>query len=384
MSAERVPLTIRNNLLLLSCFVSSAAYGSIAMLLWMHASAASQVGSIVFIAASLLHIQNFTYRSRHVFMASCGPYVLYLAAALWAEFNGFSGYATPEMIAMVMLGVGFIINVRVAYKHSRKVMNEAMFENARAVKADKVKGAFLASMSHELRTPLNAIIGYAELLQDELAPDGADQQRRDLAKIERSGRHLLELINDILDHSKIEAGAMCIEAIATQPADIIKDVTDTLAPLAGANGNRIDVLLEPMPEVQTDPVRLHQCLLNLASNACKFTHNGTITIKGHHHRDRLMFEVADTGIGMADDRLSRVFEAFTQAESDTARKYGGTGLGLPITRKLANLMGGDVTAQSQLGKGSVFKIWVNAPVTDTGTPETDLAQALITKFSKAA
>lgn len=232
-------------------------------------------------------------------------------------------------------------------------------ESARdeATLANQAKSAFLANMSHELRTPLNAIIGYAEMLAEDAAPSRPDDAA-DLEKILSSARHLLDLINGVLDLSKIEAGKMLVQAEDFDAATIVREVESMAVPLARKNANVLAFNLPagPLP-MWSDSGKIKQALLNLVSNACKFTRDGTVTVEvSPGESGTIGFQVMDTGIGMTPDQLARLFEPFTQADDSTTRKFGGTGLGLAISRRFARLLGGDITASSSPGKGSIFKL----------------------------
>ncbi len=226
--------------------------------------------------------------------------------------------------------------------------------------ANRTKSSFLANMSHELRTPLNAIIGYSEILQEDVADLGQQNLILDLKKIESSGRHLLGLINDILDLSKVEAGKMDIFLEDVDIASLLEEVRAIIVPLAEKNGNSLELrLAENLGTMRTDRTKLKQSLLNILSNGSKFTQNGRLTLVADRFQaDKPMvrFAVSDTGIGMTEAQLGRLFQAFSQAEASTATKYGGTGLGLVITRSFCQLLGGDVTVASKPGEGSTFTI----------------------------
>ena len=226
--------------------------------------------------------------------------------------------------------------------------------------AGQHKSQFLANMSHELRTPLNAIIGYSEILQEDVADLGQDALAPDLKKIEGAGRHLLGLINDILDLSKIEAGRMDIFLEDVELVPLLEEVRALIVPLAEKNGNTLELrLAEGLGSIRTDRTKLKQSLLNILSNGSKFTENGRLTVVAERFEsDRRMvrFAVSDTGIGMTEEQLGRLFQAFSQAEASTAKKYGGTGLGLAISRRFCQLLGGDITVTSRPGEGSTFTI----------------------------
>ena len=227
--------------------------------------------------------------------------------------------------------------------------------------ASRSKSTFLANMSHELRTPLNAIIGYAEMLQEEAEDAGLDTYVADLKKVHGAGKHLLGLINDILDLSKIEAGKMDLFLETFDVREMIDGVVSTIAPLVEKNGNTLAVECpEGIGTMHGDLTKVRQALFNLLSNASKFTENGTITLAVARETvdgaDWLDFRVTDSGIGMTEEQVARLFQPFTQADASTTRKYGGTGLGLTITRRFCQMLGGDVTVESTSGTGSTFII----------------------------
>jgi len=226
-----------------------------------------------------------------------------------------------------------------------------------AEQASAAKSMFLANMSHEFRTPLNAISGYTQLIGMEMQDRGIDQWAEDLQKIERSGMHLLTLVNDILDLSRIEVGRMQFTREEFDLAALVEEVADAVRPSAERNGNTLAAGC-PSLALTGDSTRVRQALLNLAANACKFTHNGEVSIDvecgGPASSRFCLVRVRDTGIGITAEQMGRLFEPFVQADASTTRKYGGTGLGLALSRKLARMMGGDIWASSEFGQGSVF------------------------------
>ena len=225
--------------------------------------------------------------------------------------------------------------------------------------ASEHKSQFLASMSHELRTPLNAIIGLTEMMVTNVARFGTEKALEPLRRVNAAGTHLLSLINEVLDLSKIEAGKLELNLEPVNLARLIDEVVGTAGQLTEKNKNRLIVKAQDVGALTADSMRLKQILLNLLSNACKFTKEGEVALrvrKVADGRDWIELAVSDSGIGMTAEQQAKLFQDFTQADSLTARRYGGTGLGLAISRKLARLMGGDVTVASELGKGSVFTV----------------------------
>ena len=244
-----------------------------------------------------------------------------------------------------------------------------------AMRAAETKSQFLANMSHELRTPLNAIIGITEMLREDAEDEGQDDLVEPLGRIHRAGNHLLHLINEILDLSKIEAGKLELHLEEVGLAALSQDVAATAQPLAARNGNRLIVdCAGDIGSIRADATRLRQIILNLLSNACKFTERGEVRLGIGREPSWIAITVADTGIGMTAEQLGRLFQEFSQADSSTTRRYGGTGLGLAISRRLARLMGGDITVESTPGKGSTFTVRLPAEaapqreVADSGEP----------------
>lgn len=227
------------------------------------------------------------------------------------------------------------------------------------------KSEFLANMSHELRTPLNAIIGYSEMLIEEAKEMEPEEIVPDLERILGASRHLLAIINDILDLSKIEAGKMDLYRETFEIAPFIEDVVSIVKPMIEKNANRLEVLCpKDIGSMHADQTRIRQGLFNLLGNASKFTERGKITLSvaraETESTSRLTFSVSDTGIGMTPEQIQKIFRPFTQADNSTTRKYGGTGLGLTITKRFCQIMGGDVTVESEYGVGTTFTIHLPA------------------------
>ena len=241
-----------------------------------------------------------------------------------------------------------------------RLFDEIQDKNRQLAEASEHKSQFLASMSHELRTPLNAIIGLTEMMVANAARFGTEKAAEPLRRVNAAGTHLLGLINEVLDLSKIEAGKLDLNPEPLNLARLIDEVIGTAGQLAEKNNNRLVVDCdENVGLLSADPMRLKQILLNLLSNACKFTKEGEVALrvrKVADGRDWIELSVTDTGIGMTQEQQAKLFQEFTQADSLTARRYGGTGLGLALSRKLARMMGGDVTVTSEPGKGSVFTV----------------------------
>lgn len=226
-----------------------------------------------------------------------------------------------------------------------------------ALTASRHKSEFLANISHELRTPLQAIIGYNDLVREDLELECMDAQAEDLNKSIRSANNLLALINNILDLSKIEAGKMDLYLKAVNIKNLVNEAIDTVRPMANTNNNELNVNMGSLSSILTvDRQKLLQIFLNLLSNACKFTKNGVITFEIFSDNHFLHFSVADTGVGIAKDKLNFIFEQFTQVDGSQTRKFEGTGLGMAITQNFCQLMGSTITVESELGIGSVFKV----------------------------
>ncbi|MDM8567493.1 ATP-binding protein [Candidatus Halobeggiatoa sp. HSG11] len=251
--------------------------------------------------------------------------------------------------------------LRVSFAILQTKNEESQKAREEAEKANKAKSVFVANMTHELRTPLNAIIGYSEMLQEEAEDMEPEEFVPDLEKIASAGRHLLALINDVLDFSKVEAGKMELYLESFQVNKMINEVVAMIQPAIQKNSNELIANHnDDLGTMHSDITKIRQCLFNLLSNSSKFTESGTINLtskrESKNGEDWVIFQVADTGIGMTEDQMSKVFQAFTQADSSTTRKYGGTGLGLVITRQFCLMMGGKINVESEFGNGSTFTI----------------------------
>jgi signal transduction histidine kinase len=245
-----------------------------------------------------------------------------------------------------------------AFNNMVERLGVTLVSKREAEAANAAKGRFLANMSHELRTPLNAVIGYSQLLQETCQDRSIEGLTQDLERIERSGGMLLQMVNQVLEYSKAEAERieLCAESFDAHAA--VDEVVSSMVPQASRNHNRLHLTGPAAFPVSTDPLRFRQSLLNLLANACKFTEDGDVSVELRREPspwgDWISVSVKDTGIGIGAEQQPKLFQAFTQADASTTRKYGGTGLGLAISRKLCRLMGGDITVESELGKGSNF------------------------------
>ncbi|MFV2057406.1 MAG: sensor histidine kinase [Thiohalomonadales bacterium] len=227
-----------------------------------------------------------------------------------------------------------------------------------ANEANKAKSRFLANMSHELRTPLNAIIGYSELISEEAADTGNKDTLRDVDKIKSAGRHLLRLINEILDLSKIEAGQMSIFYEPVNVGRMMLDINTIIKPLLIRNNNEYSLMSSNDLNIKTDLSKLRQIIINLLSNAAKFCHNGKVSMEIRKQKTGLEFIVKDSGIGMTDLQTTNLFKPFVQADDSTTRKYGGTGLGLAISKQFCKMLNGNISIDTALGKGTTFTMYI--------------------------
>ena len=290
--------------------------------------------------------------------------------------NGVSRRPLPgeglELLSAVASTIGVAVENARLYsqiEQQRRTLEERVRERtadleratAEAEAASRAKSTFLANMSHELRTPLNAIIGYSEMLLEEGTSAAPEEVAADLAKVQAAGRYLLGLINDVLDLSKVEAGKTELNVERFSVAALARDAAEDVRRIVERNGNRLVVEVEGDVALDADPRKLRQVLLNLLGNSAKFTERGTVELRVRPAGDAVLLAVRDTGIGIAPELMGRLFTPFWQGTGEGARNYGGTGLGLAISRHYARLMGGDVTAESEPGKGSTFTVRLPVP-----------------------
>lgn len=277
------------------------------------------------------------------------------------ETGGVDYITKPFQLEEVLARTETHIKTKRASQELKERNREILRDKEAAVEANDAKSRFLACMSHELRTPLNAIIGYSELLQEEAEDENLEGFVSDLEKIQTAAKHQLGVINDILDLSRIEAGRMELHLETVDIAALVMDVSSTVRPLAEKNKNRFEVDLPgDIGFMRADVTKVRQTLLNMLSNASKFTRQGEICLRLRRESEGgkkwVKMEVSDTGIGLTAEQLGRLFQPFSQAEGSTTKKYGGSGLGLIISKRLCQMMGGDMTAASEHGKGSTFSV----------------------------
>ena len=360
---------------ILCCFASSLnviIYSAIAAYLWFQGGEPGRVFAMVQVAGGLLHVSLHMHHSRALLLSAVIPHGLYflglpvISAILFRQ---------PVLmlisVGCVLYGLHLVAAVRQSSRTTtalRAAGEEARSERRKAEVASAAKSDFLAVISHEIRTPMNAVISAANLLRrTRLDRD----QREHVHMLMDAGDVLLGLLNDVLDFSKIEAGRMQLEQADLELKDKLAAMVRLWAGRAAANGVRLNLALAPeLPDtVRTDPLRFQQIVFNLLSNAVKFTSEGQITLAVAMAADQLEVAVTDTGCGIPADRLARVFDGFEQAEAGTTRRFGGTGLGLTISRRLAELMGGTLTAESVEGEGSTFRLSLPViVVSDAGEP----------------
>ncbi|HEX9108413.1 MAG TPA: ATP-binding protein, partial [Longimicrobiales bacterium] len=255
-------------------------------------------------------------------------------------------------------GVGLaelLLAEEVARRAAVAVQNTRLYQRAEA--ANRAKSDFLTIMSHELRTPLNAVVGYTDLLQEGVPGPLTPNQALYLERIRKSSNHLLSLIEEVLTYARLEAGRESVRREIVALDDLVRQASALVEPTAAARGLSYEVYVpEQDVRLETDARKVRQMLANLLSNAVKFTEQGSVVLTAREAGDDVIFEVKDTGIGIAPEHLERIFDAFWQVDSGTTRRAGGTGLGLGVTHRLAQLLGGEVTVQSELGQGSTFTL----------------------------
>ena len=271
---------------------------------------------------------------------------------------------------------------------ARQVIHFLEEARDKALAANRTKDSFLANMSHELRTPLTAIIGYSEYLEKNAVKNQQDEVVSDLRRILSAGRHLLAVIEDVLDLAKIEVGEMKLHLTEFDIKELVNEVTGAMEFSARKNSNQLeDDCADDLGTMTADAKRVRQILFNLLGNACKFTENGQVRLHATRHsergRDGMQFRISDTGIGMTDEQVGRLFMPFSQADSSTSRKYGGTGLGLAISRRFCTMMGGTISVDSIANEGSVFTVWLPAIVQDSETVPTTELETSVTETPKA-
>ena len=351
---------------ILNTTIAGCLWGSTGFLFYVPDSTISQL----YLCLILFGVASLTIPTLSLFAPAFYPLVVlvlvpFIVRSLATGQREQIALAVPLVIALVMsITFGRKINRLIDGSIRHGFENQALIEIAEharreAERSSRAKSQFLATMSHELRTPLNAIIGYSELMTQQPARFATESARDPLERILRAGRHLLNLINELLDLAKIEAGRSSFAYVDVDVAALVRDVADTMQSLAEQNGNTVSVVCPvALPPLRTDPKRLMQVVLNLLSNACKFTERGrvevSITPVQADGQKWIDVAVADTGIGMSPEQTERLFEEFFQGDAATQRKYGGTGLGLAISRRICRAMGGDLTVVSEPGRGSTF------------------------------
>ena len=356
------PLSTRYKVALcVTAAMNVVVYSGIAAYLWIAGGDAGRLFALVQVAGGLLHVSLHMHHVRPLLFSAVIPHSLYF---LGMPIVGAILAGRPEDVLIAIGGVLYMMHLVVAVRQSSTTTKalqdanaEAQGQRAKAEVASAAKSDFLAVVSHEIRTPMNAVISAANLLRRTRLDR---EQREHVSMLLDAGDVLVGLLNDVLDFSKIEAGKMLIEVSEVDLREKLASLRRLWQPKAEANGVRLNIRIAPdVPDgVRTDPLRFQQMLFNLLSNAVKFTEDGTITVSVDWHEadSRLIVAVADTGCGIAPERLAGIFDSFEQADAGTTRRYGGTGLGLAISRRLAEIMGGDLTAESVVGKGSVFTL----------------------------
>ena len=361
---------------LVAMFASSLLWCSLAVLYWSDGQEPFKLAAMAVLAGIMVHAQGFSFRSPAA-LAAMGVTPAILWFALPAGFGGYSG---PPLIALTTGLAMLLVYVGASARANMRTADALAAAERSAVAANEAKSAFLAMMSHELRTPLNGVLGMARALQR------TDLDRRQAGYVDtilRSGDGLLTILNDVLDMSKIEAGRMDLEVAAFDLAALGEQTVELWAEGAAAKSLTLTCKADPdlPPVVLGDEHRVRQILMNLVSNALKFTEKGSVTIRlraapAADGDGGVEIVVADTGIGMTPEQVNALFKPYVQAEASTARVYGGTGLGLAICRKLATMMGGDVSVLSDPGQGSAFRVWLPLPAAEAQSEEIETSEAL--------
>jgi len=363
---------------LISMFGTSLVWASLAVFYWFDGQEPFRLAAMAILAGMMVHAQGFCFRSPPALAAlGAAPAVLWLA--LPVGFSGYSGAPLVTLSVGLLMLLGYVGASARANFRTAAALAEA---ERRAVAANEAKSAFLAMMSHELRTPMNGVLGMARALQR----TGLDSRQQGYVEtILRSGDGLLTILNDVLDISKIEAGRMDLEVGAFDLKALADQAVELWSETAAAKGLMLACDAEPgLPElVLGDETRVRQVVLNLVSNALKFTDRGGVSIKlraapGADGDGGVEIVVTDTGIGMTPEQVSGLFRPYAQADSSTARRYGGTGLGLAICRKLTLMMGGEISAMSDLGQGSAFRVWLPLPEAEAAAEQAEAYEGLPT------
>jgi len=338
-----------------STSLTSAAYSALAIYLWWAGAESGRLMALLIVAGSLLHVTIHMHHVRLLLVAAAWPHaIVFFGLPLVAAATG-----GVHMWIIVLGAALYTIHLVVAFRQADSTTRQLEDERNRAERASSAKSDFLATISHEIRTPMNAIVSAANLLSGSRLNKA---QREQVEMLTDANDVLLSLLNDVLDLSKIEAGKMTIEPADTDLARTLEGLRRLWLPRATDKG--LDLRLEIAPDtpacVSVDPLRLKQILFNLISNAVKFTASGAVTVRLatdlEGDAQRLVFEVTDTGAGISPDALQRLFDAFEQGDAGTTRKHGGSGLGLAISRRLAGMMGGSLDVESELGRGSTFRL----------------------------
>lgn len=362
------------------CLVTPWSWISFAILLWFANAEAARVCALCALFGTLIYIAVNCHQDKRLLAILFVQPCLALAVFIWLEYAHtmplwlapIATLSAMAMLASLAVGAAFMHKGRMELLAARQALQDErdalerkveertaeLQQSMRAAQAaNEAKTRFLATMSHELRTPLNAIINYAQMLEEEMADRAIEAPREDAQRIERAGRHLLDVINDVLDVAKIENRELQLEWDETELAALVDEAVDTVRDLAGKRGNRLAANVDPsIGRISTAPLRLRQALINLMSNACKFTEDGEIAVSASLDGDELVLAVRDTGVGMAEADLQRIFEPFVQLDNSDSRRADGTGLGLFITRNIVQSLGGRIEVKSGPGEGSTFAL----------------------------